>query len=53
MSKLKLDLSNLDEVFPQEFTQEQIAAAKTLFLKKLSLDAHKFYGGKVQTVPKA
>ncbi len=53
MAEIKLDLSNLDEVFPEEFSQEQIATAKTLFLKKLSEEAHKFYGGKVQTAPKA
>ncbi|MFO7897166.1 MAG: malic enzyme-like NAD(P)-binding protein [Candidatus Cloacimonadales bacterium] len=51
--KIKLDLSNLDQVFPAEFDPEQIAAAKTEFLKNLSLEAHKFYQGKVQTVPKA
>ena len=53
MAKLKIDLGNLDEVFPGHFTQEQIAKAKTLFLKRLSMEAHKFYGGKMQTVPKA
>ena len=53
MKEIKLDLSNLDEVFPENFTAEQIAKAKTLFLKKLSEQAHKFYGGKIQTIPKA
>ena len=53
MEKLKIDLTNLNEVFPDEFSQEQIAKGKTLFLKKMSEDAHKFYGGKIQTVPKA
>ncbi|MCD4820170.1 MAG: NADP-dependent malic enzyme [Candidatus Cloacimonetes bacterium] len=53
MEKIKIDLSNLDNVFPENFTEEQIAKAKTLFLKQLSLSAHKFYGGKIQTVPKA
>ena len=51
--KLELSLSNLSKVFPDDFTQEQKARAQTLFLKKLSLKAHKFYGGKMQTVPKA
>ncbi|GAB1482956.1 NADP-dependent malic enzyme [Treponema sp.] len=50
--KLKPDLSNLDAVFPADFTEEQKAKAKTLFLKTLSLEAHRFYGGKMQTVPK-
>ena len=53
MEKIQLNLSNLDKAFPENFSQEQIARAKTLFLKKLSEDAHIFYGGKIQTVPKA
>jgi len=53
MKKLKFDLSNLDEVFPEDFTEAQKARAKTLFLKKLAESGHKFYGGKIQTVPKA
>jgi len=52
MSGLKTDLSNLDQVFPAEFTPDQVAKGKTLFLKKLALDAHRFYGGKIQTLPK-
>lgn len=48
-----MDFTNLDEVFPEDFSEEQITKAKTLFLKKMSEDAHKFYGGKIQTVPKA
>lgn len=50
---IKKDLSNLQDVFPDDFTDEQTAKARTIFLKKLSVDAHKFYGGKIQTVPKA
>jgi malate dehydrogenase (oxaloacetate-decarboxylating) len=53
METIKLNLENLNKAFPENFTQEQIAKAKTLFLKKLSEEAHKFYGGKIQTVPKA
>jgi malate dehydrogenase (oxaloacetate-decarboxylating) len=34
-------------------TPEQTAKAKTLFLKRLAEQAHRFYGGKMQTVPKA
>ena len=48
-----MDLSNLDEAFPENFSEEQKARAKTIFLKRLSLHAHKFYGGKIQTLPKA
>lgn len=53
MEKIQLNLENLDKVFPDSFSPEQIAKAKTLFLKKLSEEAHTFYEGKIQTVPKA
>jgi malate dehydrogenase (oxaloacetate-decarboxylating) len=53
MEKINLQLDNLNEVFPDDFTEEQIANAKTVFLKKLSESTHKFYGGKIQTAPKA
>ncbi len=53
MEKLAFDLSNLNTVFPEDFSQEQIAKAKTLFLKKVAEVSHKFYGGKIQVVPKA
>ncbi len=53
MKEISLNLENLNEVFPDSFTQEQIAKGKTLFLKKLSEEAHSFYSGKIQTVPKA
>ena len=53
MEKLNLNLENLKNAFPDDFTKEQVAKAQTLFLKKLADLAHKFYGGKIQTVPKA
>jgi len=53
MEKLKLDLSNLSKSFPDDFTPEQKAKAQTLFLKKLSLEGHRFYKGKLQVLPKA
>ncbi|GHV95475.1 malate dehydrogenase [Spirochaetia bacterium] len=51
---MKIDptLKNLDSLFPADFTEDQKAQAKTLFLKNLSAEAHRFYGGKMQTVPK-
>ena len=51
--KIKMDLSNVDECFPADFTEEQKAEAKTAFYKELAEVAHRFYGGKMQTVPKA
>ena len=53
MIKLKLSLENLNDVFPNNFSQEQIARTKTIFLKRMAEISHKFYGGKIQTVPKA
>jgi len=46
-----MKLDNLDDLFPAGFTEEQRARAKTLFMKNFSLDAHRFYGGKMQTLP--
>jgi malate dehydrogenase (oxaloacetate-decarboxylating) len=53
MKKPDLTLSNLNELFPDNFTPEQLAKAKTVFLKELAYSSHKFYGGKIATMPKA
>ncbi len=53
MTKLNLDLSNLDRVLPVHFSEEQRARAKTLFYKKLAALTHQFYGGKIQTAPRS
>jgi malate dehydrogenase (oxaloacetate-decarboxylating) len=50
--KIDPSLKNLDELFPADFSEEKKARAKTLFLKNLSAEAHRFYGGKMQTLPK-
>ncbi|MCL2196848.1 MAG: NADP-dependent malic enzyme [Treponema sp.] len=50
--KIDLQLKNLDGLFPADFSEEQKARAKTFFLKYLSIEAHRFYGGKMQTIPK-
>ncbi|MBP7830892.1 MAG: NADP-dependent malic enzyme [Kiritimatiellae bacterium] len=52
MDNLDLNLDRLDRAFPADFTPEQVARGKTLFLKRLALSAHRFYGGKMQTAPK-
>jgi malate dehydrogenase (oxaloacetate-decarboxylating) len=49
---IKNDLSNLMDMFPKSFTEEQKSMSKTLFYKKLSLRTHAMYRGKMQTVPK-
>jgi malate dehydrogenase (oxaloacetate-decarboxylating) len=53
MDEDALKLENLNELFPKNFTPEQLAKGKTVFLKELSLRAHAFYGGKMVTIPKA
>jgi malate dehydrogenase (oxaloacetate-decarboxylating) len=50
--ELDLSLKNLAEALPADLSQDQRARAQTLFLKRLSLAAHEFFGGKMQTMPK-
>ncbi|MDX9898483.1 MAG: NADP-dependent malic enzyme [Spirochaetia bacterium] len=49
---IDLNLGNLAEAFPSDLSADQKAKAQTLFLKRLSIDAHAYYGGKMQTLPK-
>ncbi|NLA45267.1 MAG: malate dehydrogenase, partial [Candidatus Cloacimonetes bacterium] len=53
MEELKTDLSNLEEYFNCNFTVEKRASAQTIFLKKLAELVHRYYHGKMQTLPKA
>jgi len=50
--KIDPSLKNLDSLFPPDFTEDQKAQAKTQFYKNLSLEVHRLYGGKMQTIPK-
>ena len=51
-----MTLRNISEelvlCFPVHFTEEQKVKAQTLFYKQLAIEAHQFYGGKMQTLPK-
>jgi len=49
---IDLQLKNLNDLFPSGFSEEQKAKAKTIFLKNFSQEAHRFYRGKMQTIPK-
>lgn len=51
MKKSK-DLSSILASLPSDFSDDEKALAKTMFLKRLSVLAHEFYGGKIQTLPK-
>lgn len=46
-------LDQIEKLFPNNYTEEQKAKAKTLFFKNLAIKAHQFYGGKIQTIPMA
>ena len=52
MTTFKKDLSNLESLFPEHFSFEQRAQCKTIFYKRLSLLAHEYYQGKMQTIMK-
>ena len=52
MNNIKNDLSNLQDLFPETFTEGQKSACKTLFYKKLAMVMHEKYAGKMQTIPK-
>jgi len=49
---LDMTLKDLAKAYPPDFSEEQKAKAQTLFLKRLSVKAHEYFGGKMQTVPK-
>ena len=53
MTDIDLGLENLDSLFPPDLGPDELARARTEFLKSLSFKAHRFYGGKMMTVPKA
>ena len=53
MNTPDLSLSDLGSYFPDDFTPEQRAKAQTIFLKELAATVHRFYRGKVVSMPKA
>lgn len=46
-------LDDLDSLFPAHWSEARVAQAKTVFFKALALEAHRFYGGKIQMLPRA
>ncbi|GHU24996.1 malate dehydrogenase [Spirochaetia bacterium] len=42
----------IDSDFPPEWSAQKKAQARSDFLKKLSLESHRFYAGKMQTLPR-
>ena len=53
MEKININLDNLDNVLSEKLNEAQKAKAKTIFLKKLAELSHKYYKGKIVTMPKA
>jgi malate dehydrogenase (oxaloacetate-decarboxylating) len=53
VKKVAITLQNIDGLFSRYLSPEASARAHTLFLKKLALEAHRFYRGKMQTLPGA
>ncbi|MDR1792232.1 MAG: NAD-dependent malic enzyme [Bacteroidales bacterium] len=49
---LSIDLSNIEDFLPADFSQSQKASCKTLFYKKLASLMHRQYAGKMQMLPK-
>lgn len=50
---MDIRLDNLAARFPADWDAGQVARAKTAFFKGLALAAHRFYGGKIQILPRA
>lgn len=53
MAEFDMELKNLRDLFPADFTDDQVNKGKTILLKELAHDLHKYYGGKMITLPKA
>ncbi len=43
MKNFDLTLNNLGDLFPDDFSEEQVARAKTIVLKELADRMHRFY----------
>ena len=50
---MDIRLDDIERHFPAQWDGGQVARAKTLFFKALALEAHRFYGGKIQVLPRA
>jgi hypothetical protein len=50
---MDIRLDNVEREFPAEWDEGQVARAKTRFFQALALEAHRFYGGKIQILPRA
>jgi malate dehydrogenase (oxaloacetate-decarboxylating) len=50
---MNIRLDDIGSLFPSKWNESQVARAKTAFFQALALEAHRFYGGKIQVLPRA
>ncbi|NCA82867.1 MAG: NADP-dependent malic enzyme [Opitutae bacterium] len=50
---MDIRLDDIGNRFPAQWGGDQLARAKTVFFQALALEAHRFYGGKIQVLPRA
>ena len=50
---MDIRLDDIGNLFPPGWDGDRAARAKTVFFHSLSLEAHRFYGGKIQVLPRA
>lgn len=50
---MNIRLDDIGSHFPPQWDGGRVARAKTDFFKALALEAHRFYGGKIQVLPRA
>ncbi len=50
---MDIRLDDVGRLFPPHWDEAQAARGKTAFFKALALEAHRFYGGKIQILPRA
>ena len=50
---MDIRLDDIGNLFPPEWDGDRAARAKTVFFQALALEAHRFYGGKIQVLPRA
>ncbi len=50
---MNIRLDDIGSHFPPQWDGGRVARAKTVFFKALALEAHRFYGGKIQVLPRA
>jgi malate dehydrogenase (oxaloacetate-decarboxylating) len=50
---MDIRLDDIRCLFPAQWDEGQVARAKTAFFQALALEAHRFYGGKIQVLPRA